>query len=92
MNYYKRHWAETTGDELTDSWGSSTFYFETDHDDNVVRQIQVFENRNGLKYWAEFTEDDYGMMSDQPLDSDEFAQHKINKDEFERVWTIDYKK
>jgi hypothetical protein len=92
MNYYKRHWDETTGEELTDSWGTSTYYFETDQENNVLRQIQVFENGNGLKYWNAFAEDNYGAMSDQPLDSDDFEQHKIGKAEFEKAWTMDYEK
>jgi hypothetical protein len=84
MNYYKRHWDETTGEELTDSWGTSTYYFEADSDNNVIRQLQVFENGRGLKYWTEFIEDNYGMLSDQPLDSDEFAPHVIDRSEFEK--------
>jgi hypothetical protein len=92
MNYYKRHWDETTGDDLTDSWGASTFYFETDADNNVLRQIQVFENGKGLKYWTEFTEDNYGALSDHSLDLDDFEQYQIDKVEFENAWTTDYKK
>jgi hypothetical protein len=92
MNYYKRDWDETTGDELTNSWGTSTFYFETDQDNYVLRQLQVFKNGRGLKYWTEFTEDDYGMLSDQPLEPDDFVQHMIDKAEFEKVWEINYRK
>jgi hypothetical protein len=92
MKYYKRHWDETTGDELTEPWGTSTFYFETDQNNNVLRQLQVFENGRGLKYWTEFSEDNYGMLSDQPLDADDFAQHMIDQAEFEKVWMIDYEK
>jgi hypothetical protein len=87
MNYYKRLWDETTGEELTDSWGTSTFYFETDNEDNVIRQLQIFQNGNALKYWDKFKEDKYGFVSDQPLDKEEFESYKIDKDEFERTWT-----
>jgi len=92
MNYYKRHWDETTGDELTDSWGTSTFFFETDFDNSVLRQLQVFENGKGLKYWEEFVGDAYGMLTDQPLDFEDFEQYRIDKNEFEKAWTTDYKK
>lgn len=44
MNYYKRYWNESTGDDLTDSWGRSTWFFETDENFNVLRQITVFES------------------------------------------------
>ena len=92
MNYYKKFWDEATGEELTDSWGTSTYYFETDLDNFVQRQIQVFQNGNGLKYWVEFMEDSYGILSDQPLDSNDFGLHKIDRNEFETVWMINYKK
>jgi hypothetical protein len=91
MNYYKRYWNESTGEELTDSWGTSTYYFETDQENNVLRQIQVFENGTGLKYWAKFTEDDYGALSDQPLDPDDFEPYKIDDVEFDKAWIIDYR-
>lgn len=42
-HYFKRYWEETTCDELTDAWGTSTYYFETDEQLNIIRQIQVFE-------------------------------------------------
>jgi hypothetical protein len=92
MNYYRRLWDETTGDDLTDSWGTSTFFFETDTDDNVLRQLQVFENGKVLKYWDNFVGDAYGMLTDQPLDSDEFEKYRISKNEFEQAWTMDYNK
>jgi hypothetical protein len=91
-NYYKRYWDETTGEELTDSWGTSTYYFESDMDNIVLRQIQVFENGIGLKYWNEFTEDNCGALSDQRLDANDFEQYKIDKVEFEKIWAADYKK
>jgi hypothetical protein len=92
MNYYKRHWNETTGEELTDSWGTSTFYFETDRDNNVLRQIQVFENGKGLKYWTNFIKDKYGALSNQPLDPNDFSPYKIDKGDFEKAWTKVYAK
>jgi len=92
MNYYNRYWDETTGEDLTDSWGTSTFYVEADADNIVSRQVQVFQNGKGLKYWSELREDDYGMISDQPLDSANFEQYKIHKTEFEKAWKKDYKR
>jgi len=91
MNYYKRNWDESKGDELTDSWGKSTYYFETDVDHTVLRQIQVFENGIALKYSDEFLCDNYGGLSDQPLDAHDFEQYKIEKDDFEKAWATDYK-
>jgi hypothetical protein len=92
MNYYKRQWGETTGERLTDSWGTSTYYFEIDGDNFVLRQIQIFENGKGLKYSRDFIQDDYGALADQPLDLDDFARFKIEKTEFEEAWAKNYKK
>ena len=86
MNYYKRYWDETTGDELTNLWGTSTFYFETDSDNNVVRQIQLFENGKSLKYDAEHLDDNFGGLSDQPLDVEEFEEFKTTQSDFENIW------
>ena len=86
MKYYKRYWEETTGEDLTDSWGKSTYYFEVDSTNIPVRQIQVFENLNVLKYSSEKKSDEFGFISDQPLDEDEFSDFQIGKDEFEKNW------
>ena len=44
MRYFKKNWEETTGDELTDDWGVSIFYFETDDSLNVFKQIQILKD------------------------------------------------
>ncbi len=86
MNFYKRYWAETTGEESTNDWGTSTYYFETDNELNVVRQMQVFEKGHILKYNEDFLEDQFGMLSDQPLDEIEFEEFKISQEEFNILW------
>ena len=84
--YFKRKWDETTGDELTDSWGTSIYYFEADSDLNIIRQIQVFQNGQVLKYYQEFTEDEFGILSDQQLDKEEFKEFSIDSNEFANIW------
>lgn len=86
MNYYKRQWDETTGDDLTNSWGTSTYYFETDNNNNVVRQIQLFENGKALKYDFEYLDDEFGGLSDQSLDTEEFEEFKTTHFDFENIW------
>lgn len=85
MRYYKRHWEETTGDTLTDSWGTSCFYFETDEQLRVQRQLQVFENGQVLKYDTDYVEDKLGGLFEAPLDED-FTPYEIAKEEFEPQW------
>ena len=84
--YFKRDWDETTGEPLTDSWGTSTYYFETTDLGEVLRQIQVFSNGQKLKYDTTKLEDQYGGLSDIPLDLEEFEKFRIAKDDFEKPW------
>ena len=84
--YFKRLWEETTGDPLTDSWGTSTFFFETNQYGDVLRQIQLYENGKKLRYDEQNLEDPFGKLSEFSLDLIEFNEFKISKDEFEKVW------
>ena len=86
MRYFKKNWEETTGNELTDDWGVSIFYFETDDSLNVLKQIQIFENGNILKYDELNNEDEFGAMADQSLEEEEFLDCEISKEEFYNIW------
>jgi hypothetical protein len=83
--YFKRSWDETRGDEF-DSWGTSVWYFELDEEGFPVRQIELYENGNRLKYDSGKSFDDYGGMGDQALDLIEFQEYRIQKEEFEMEW------
>ena len=84
--YFKRHWDETTGKPLTDSWGTSIYYFETSFEGKVLRQIEVYANGKKLKYDLAHLQDEYGGLSEVPLDLEEFAEFEINHHEFEEIW------
>lgn len=91
--YFKRHWSETTGEEPTDEWGTSDYYFEADEGGNVLRQVQIFANGNCLKYDSDYHGDKYGGLSKVPLDFFEFEEFQINQLAFNKVWeTSTYKK
>lgn len=82
--YFKKKWDEATGEEPTNSWGTSNFYFETDLKFNVLRQIQMFENGKVLKYDLEYIDDKYGGLAESPIELDGF--NEIAKDQFEQLW------
>jgi uncharacterized protein (DUF433 family) len=82
--YFKKEWDETTGEELTESWGKSVYYFETDLQFNVIRQIQIFESGKAIKYDLEYVDDKFGGLAESPIELDGF--NEINKDEFEELW------
>jgi len=85
MNYYKRNWNETRGDQY-DSWGKSIWYFETDNNGEVLRQIEAYDNGKVLKYDNQNIEDEFGGLADQNLDLTEFVEFSIEKEEFENKW------
>ena len=59
MKYFKRNWNETRGDQY-DSWGKSVWFFETDCNGEVFRQIEVYDNGKILKYDKQNIEDEFG--------------------------------
>ena len=83
--FFKRSWDEVRGDEY-DSWGTSTYYFELDNDGFPLRQIEVYENGNRLKYSAEKLFDDYGGLGNQSVDIEEFIEYEISQEVFEQEW------
>ena len=84
--YFKKFWEETTGEELTDSWGDSTYFFETDKNLNVIKQIQLFRNGKILKYDEQYLEDDFGGLADQQLEITEFIDNETTEVEFLEMW------
>lgn len=84
--YFKKIWNESSGDDVTDSWGNSIFYFETDDNFEVLKQIQVFENGKILKYDEQNYEDEYGFLADQPLEIEDFEEEEISKTNFYEIW------
>ena len=86
MHYFKRQWDELRGDEH-DDWGTSIWYFETEPDFSVTRQIEVYASGTVLHYDRQHLGDTYGGLSDQPLGADDFAQFAIEQSEFEQVWS-----
>lgn len=87
MRYFKRYWDESRGDEH-DAWGCAWWYFETDDTGVVVRQIEIYDAGPTLRYHDCRLDDEFGMLSDQPLDFSEFARFEITQDEFTRVWGV----
>src|SRR5215210_5101555 len=86
--YFKRRWDECRGDEY-DSWGCSIYYFEADDQLNPVRQMEVYENGNVLKYDRNHVKDRYGGLSQCRLDlegEEGFEPFEITGEEFETSW------
>jgi hypothetical protein len=85
VRYYKRQWGEPRGDEYN-HWGPATYFFEADDDGWVVRQVEVYQGGQILRYSQQHDKDEFGMLTDQPLDLAEFQSFATSKDEFDRAW------
>lgn len=83
--YYKRHFNEIRT-KKSETWGTCDYYFETNQNGQILRQIEVYENGKELKYSEEFIEDEYGFLADQPIDLLDFENFVINKSDFEYQW------
>jgi hypothetical protein len=83
--YFKRNWEESRGDNY-DSWGTSEWYFEVEPNGNVIRQIEVYKNGPTLRYGDHKLEDDYGGLSDQSIDLEEFKDYEIDTEIFLKAW------
>ena len=46
---------------------------------NVLKQVQIFENKKILKYGEQNLEDQYGFLTDQPLEIENFDDNEISE-------------
>lgn len=51
------------------------------------RQIEIYANGTVLQYDQRHIEDEYGGLSEAPLDPEDFAPFEITQAEFEGVWS-----
>lgn len=83
--YYKRYFDEPRI-EQSEVWGSCEYYFETNQNGDVLRQIEIYENGKTLKYGEQFIADEFGFLADQPLLLSDFENCEITKTDFEFQW------
>jgi Cysteine-rich CPCC len=86
LQYYKRPWDETTGEPTTNDWGTAVYYFETNAQGDVLKQIVVYQNHKTLKYSVLHLEDEFGGLAEQALDLTDSGYISIDKNEFFRLW------
>lgn len=85
LRHYRRRWEESRGDEH-DAWGASWWFIEVGPDGYPTRQLELYDDGHILRYSADHCIDDYGGLSDQQLDLEEFGPYAIAAAEFEAVW------
>lgn len=87
--YVKRHWNELRGDEY-DTWGASWWYFEVDDKGRVLRQIEQYDSGVRLCYGEQHIEDEFGGLSQIPLDLSQTGYTAISSHDFEAAWSLSY--
>ena len=88
MRYYRYRWNEMRDDEYN-SWGFSTHWYEVEEDGYPSRQMEIYDDGTVLKYDSSYLSDEYGMLADVALGSDELEESKseeISAEEFEANW------
>lgn len=85
MIYYKRQFDETRVENFI-NWGTCLYYFEVNDLGEVKRQLEIYDNGKRIKYDPEFSVNEFGFLTDKPLDRNEFEKYTITKIEFETVW------
>jgi hypothetical protein len=83
VRFFRRRWDEDRGDEHAD-WGPSWWYFATDDDGIVREQAEVYDNGCVLLYDEAHIEDEFGSLSDVPLDFDELGPFEIDASAYAR--------
>ena len=88
--YFRRQWDDVrSGDHP--AWGLATFYFETDDHLVALRQVEVYDGGQRLRYDHSHAEDEDGFLSDGRIfPDDEWPElFEITATEFEIEWRND---
>ena len=85
MNYFTQFWDEERDDENA-SWGTSTWFFETNDADEVLKQITIYKNDKVFKYSEENLEDEFGGLCEDTLTIDDCDGEVISKEDFYKIW------
>ncbi len=86
LRYVRRRWDESRGDQ-NDNWGPSWWYFEIDVLNNVLRQIEDYDNGPTNGYDSKHEVDEMGGLSNQPLDNVTQDYEEISADLFDTIWS-----
>jgi hypothetical protein len=82
MPFYRRRWIESRGDEH-DDWGGAVYYFWV-WNGVLEQQVEVYDSGIVLAYDRYHIEDEFGCMSQVPLDPDEWSPLEIDIETYQR--------
>jgi hypothetical protein len=79
---FRRRWEEDRGDRFA-SWGAATYLFQTDAAGVVSQQVEVYDDGHVLVYDAEHVTDEYGMLTDQPIELTDLAPFEVSPEVYD---------
>lgn len=82
MPFYRRRWNESRGD-VYDGWGGATYYIWV-HQGVLEQQLELCDSGVLLAYDRYYLEDQYGFMTAERLDPDEWAAYEISIEDYQR--------
>lgn len=82
MPFYRRLWNESRGDAY-DDWGTAVYYFWVS-DGAVEQQVERYDSGVLLAYDRYHREDQFGQMTTEPLDPDEWSQYEVEIDTYQQ--------
>lgn len=85
LRYVRRRLDESRGDGR--EWGPSWWHFEIDGRNNVIRQIEVYDNGPAIGYDSKRDEDELGRLSTVPLERVAEDYEPISAGTFNRLWS-----
>ena len=85
LRYVKRRWDGSRGDGR--DWGSSWWHFEIDALNNVIRQVEIYDNGPTIGYDAKRDEDELGGLSKVPLENVVEEYEPIPMGTFNQLWS-----
>ncbi len=88
MKYFKRYWNECRALDNTSAWGWSWWFFETDDEGTVFRQVKMYESGHTLRFSQANPVGEYGAISDQPLDMTDEGYFASTNKEFSSAWQM----
>jgi hypothetical protein len=84
--YFKSFWKEERTHN-NENWGTSTWYFEIDHDGFPIKQLEIYANGKSLWYTRDKLDDKFGSLGDKAFEAEEFEPLLITKLEFDKTWS-----
>ncbi|KAB8333689.1 hypothetical protein SD80_012205 [Scytonema tolypothrichoides VB-61278] len=82
--YYIGYWPEARSDEYG-HWGGATYYFECLSSGYPTRQIEIYDNGIVLIYNEQHISDQFGMLSDKPIEPFHKELREVSVDDFEAI-------